>query len=400
MTDELVVINEGQLEALIGTEGGTDQILEKLRNKAAAYEADISTEKGRKDLKSFAFKFTKTKTGLVKSGEDLIAKDKLRIKTISKEIKRYEDEVDKIKTEVLSPLTKWEAIDKARVDKIETEIKALRGFEVRDHETSESALEALESLEKYVIEGPVDRFFQEFTDKAISIHKRGMTILKSKYIILKKEEDDAAEAAKAEADRVEQERIDREAKVAEQAAEKAREEEKEAARLETERKDKIARDAINKVLRDGAEKERLAKEAADKVLDDSIAIEIDAEWKRQETEQVAKDAVAKAESEKIAAKLLAAKAIKDKKDAAKEAEQDKADAIQAEKDRQAKEVADKQYAEEQRSKDLIARKNMVESLVSDINNALLDSRYEGLQSTEKIAEAIIAGDIRHVKVAF
>ncbi|MCK4830070.1 hypothetical protein KA005_80870 [bacterium] len=64
-TKELVVIEEANIPALFA-EGGSEPIIEGLKREAAKFEGDISTKKGRDEIKSFARKFSTSKMTLPK----------------------------------------------------------------------------------------------------------------------------------------------------------------------------------------------------------------------------------------------------------------------------------------------------------------------------------------------
>lgn len=253
--------------------GGIAPIINAIRYEALSEVPDLSTEKGRKAVASNAFKVAKSKTLLDKMGKALADSLNEKLKPINAERKIARDELDKLRDEVRQPLTIWEE-DQSRIAfaKIEKEKqKRLTLLREADHEIG------LLLHEKY------QREVQEAERLEV---ERVQCELDAETARQKKAVEDAAEAARVEAERLAEEAV---------------------ATAERE-----AQDAINRQK----ETERLAKEQAEQAEADRIT-----------------------EAEKVE---------RDKAEAAALAEHQRLDAIQAEKDRAAEEEAEMVREKEKR----------------------------------------------------
>ena len=117
-SNELVVINKIDIPALF-KEDGSDPIIEGLKKKAAEFEGDVSTAKGRKEIASFAAKFSTAKTKLDGFGKALSDEYRAKIAPINAERNKIKVCCDESRDQVRKPLTDWEDAEKKRGADIE-----------------------------------------------------------------------------------------------------------------------------------------------------------------------------------------------------------------------------------------------------------------------------------------
>ena len=86
---EIVIYDAEQTTALdIFVNGGVDPLIEELKKKVDNFEADVTTEKGRKAYKSFARKIGSAKLRLDEAGVELNKEYYDKIKKVNEERKR------------------------------------------------------------------------------------------------------------------------------------------------------------------------------------------------------------------------------------------------------------------------------------------------------------------------
>lgn len=278
-TKELVVIEEANIPALF-VEGGSDPIIEGLKREAAKFEGDISTKKGRDEIKSFARKFSTSKTYLEGLGKALSDEYRAKIAPINEERNKIKACCDELRDQVRKPLTEWEDTEKKRVAGIEERIRQFEDY-VDQSSVFEFSHEAKELLD-IVKAIDIDDSFEEFELAATKAKATAVTLLESKFIVLQNQEKEAAEVKRLEEERLEGERIKREEKLKQEAAEEATRKAEEKAKSEQEARDKTAQDAIDKAKqatldaelaaatadRERREAEARAKEKADLAVED------------------------------------------------------------------------------------------------------------------------------------
>lgn len=114
MTD--LIKQELLTSAIFTEEGRLSTIIDTVKHMVNKFEPDITTEKGRKELASFAFKIAKTKTAIDGIGKDQVSDAKKAIKEIDNKRKFARDTLDEIKEEVRKPLTDFENAEKERIE--------------------------------------------------------------------------------------------------------------------------------------------------------------------------------------------------------------------------------------------------------------------------------------------
>ena len=115
MTDNAMIILENSNPKELFVMNGLDAFIAKIREEVANAPKDISTEAGRKEIASLAYKIAKSKTALVKLGKESVDEYQKIIKSVTAERNRGEAALQEIQDNVRKPLTDWENADKARI---------------------------------------------------------------------------------------------------------------------------------------------------------------------------------------------------------------------------------------------------------------------------------------------
>ena len=114
-TDLLVSQNITALQLF--SENGLDPVLDKIKEEIDKFVPDVETDKGRKEIASFARKIASSKVFIENAGKELVSGMKAKAKLIDNERKRSRDTLDQWRDEVRKPLTDYEAAEAAREEK-------------------------------------------------------------------------------------------------------------------------------------------------------------------------------------------------------------------------------------------------------------------------------------------
>jgi colicin import membrane protein len=359
--NDLVVI-ESLNPLTVFTESGLDPILDRIEKEAKSILVDISTEKGRKEAASLAYKIAQSKTALDKLGKDLVADWKEQAKKVDVERARAWDRLETLQKEVRSPLTEWENKEKERVAAHEA---AIAEIDQQVLGLEDAAAEEIERRIARCIEIGGSRGWEEFTARAKVAHDQIHAALVAKLAARSKHEAEQAELARLRQEELERKQREREATIAAEAAAKANAEAEAKAREEAGKAER---------MRLAIQQEKEAAEArATKAEADRIASE----------EKAKSDALAaaeKAERDRVAA----AEQAKRDAEAAAQRERDKIEAERkAEAEAAAKREADKKHRAKINNDALHVLKNLVEE-----------------DKAKAIIEAIARGHIPHLKIEY
>ena len=302
----LVVIEPTTALAVFTQAEKVDPILDAIRKIVAEFEPDVTTAKGRDQIRSIANKVARSKTYLDDIGKRLTDEYKEIPKKIDANRKRIRDELDALKVEVRKPLTEWEEAEKARVQGIKDRIESMREALARNGETSTAIALEIRTVESMAI----DESFAEFAGEAAQVKDSVVRKLRNDFEAAVKYEAEQAELQRLREEVAKREAEERDRRIAEAAAEKARRDAEEAAAraaAEFERKAKEEREAAERrelelrLAAERAERERL--EAIERAEREKQAA-VEAERRRQEEaerERLAEEARVKAEAERRAA---------------------------------------------------------------------------------------------------
>jgi hypothetical protein len=372
--------------------GALDPIVEKIKAHVRAIETDISTEDGRKAIKSLVRKIANSKTFIDKQRETLVGDEKKRLKAIDAEGLRVWNELEALQDEVRAPLTEWEEAEEKRTGANEGRIASMTGIAVGFYLTLDAVNAAKAKLDIFF-----DHNFQEFTKRAEQAHEKAALHLRATAEKLAREEADRIARERERAEAEEKARIEREAKIAEEArlkaeAEAKRREEAQAAAAAA-REAEQARCAAEEKAR--LERERKeSEERLQKALDDAKA-------KAQRDKLAAEERERKAEADRIEA---AKRAELDREAARKKAEDDREKAVQAERKR----LEDIRKAEEEK-RDVIAREKLTREADQEHRREVhggavlaLVNQVEDLTSHQArlVVQAIVKGLIPGVSITY
>lgn len=341
--------------AIVFAPGGVESIVSKLETEVRAIKTDISTDRGRKEIASLAYKVARSKTALDEMGKDLVAEIKVQAGKIDAERRVIRDRLEALKDEVRKPLTDWENAEKDRIACHENALLSIRSLTMFDSPPTSSDIKR--RIDALVTARPRD--WQEFANRAADVEQCVIAALNGMH----------------------QEAVKREAEIAELERFRA----KQAARAQKEREDRIAAEAAE-VARVAAEN-KAAREAAE--------VARAAEVERLLVLQEKAAAIAKAEKAEADRNAAIAKALHDAHVADELAERKQAAAIEAERKRAVDEHA-KVMAETAAREANTKHKAKINN---EIVAALGKLGFEG-GTGKMIVEAIARGNIPHVKIVY
>lgn len=275
-------------------------IYTKIEKEIADFVPDLTTDKGRKEIASLAYKIARTKTGLEAAAKNLTDDQREIIDAVNSERSAMKERLDKLRDAARKPLTDWEAAEAERQRVIDEGLATLRDIgrvdSLSDPDTIMTAIEVSkdtfnsidwrddEATAESLLETSINKFNADLTASRQRIaDARELELLREKQ---RKEAEAQAEREAAEAaERDRQAEIEREQKRVEEARAQAAAEAE--ARIQAE---KTAREEAEKAAIK-AEEDRKAD--AQRAEDARIA-----EAKRAEEERAA--AVLKAQEEERA----------------------------------------------------------------------------------------------------
>ena len=342
-----------------------DSLIKEIEDKAKAHVPDLTTDKGRKAIKSNAYAVKRSKTFLDTLGKDLVKPLKEQAKHVDAERKRMRDALDALNDELIAPLAKWEKEEEERKRAIGEKIEFIIGLQFFDAESTPSSDDIrgrINTLNEIII----DESYQEMEDVAEVEKAESIRILELKLEAQLKHEADQAELARLKAEAEERDRLDAERRAKEEEERKAKEAEEARIKAEAEAKAKAEQEKKERIERE----KRLKKEAAEKA-------------------RLKAEAKAKAEREKAEAERL--QAIKDKEDAERRAEE----AAQAERDKIAREKAEQEAADKKRREDEAHRESIEKDMFMDLVSAGFNE-----SDSQTIVGLIKAGKIRHTEIKY
>ena len=100
-------------------------MVDAIRKQVEALKLDISTSKGRDQIRSVARKIASTKIALDEEGKTLKSDMQKTVDLVDAERKKIRDALDEMKEQVRKPLTDWENAEKKRVQDREDRISVI-----------------------------------------------------------------------------------------------------------------------------------------------------------------------------------------------------------------------------------------------------------------------------------
>lgn len=295
-----------------------NQFYEAIKAETDKLVLDLTTEKGRKEIASMAFKVAKTKTAIDAAGKLLNEEARAKINIIDAARRDIREKLDALKDEVRRPLTEWEAKEEERIAACEALIGRMKAAAVVSlDDTAGAVADRLASVRAFALD---EGQFQSLLPAALQQQAATVDALTAAHARLVKEEADRAELDRLRAEaaeRAERERAEAEAKAAAEVAERAKQEAPaRAARAAEEEKARIeaAAKAAEEAARARAEAAaRAERETAERAHAEALAAEKrradEAEAARQaEADRIARATAAREAEEKAAAEAAAARA--------------------------------------------------------------------------------------------
>lgn len=284
MDFELITIEPQNALTIFTTPKAIDPFIDMVREAVNGFSGDISTAKGRAEIKSMAHKVTKVKTHIEAVGKQLSAEQKELPKKIDATRRIAWDALEALADDVRRPVTEWEAAEDARVKAHEDALAALAAMGApTTNATAADLRRALEAAQA-ITAGP-ER--QEYEEAFARTKDATIASLSADLVARETYEAEQAELAAHRAAAAEREAKEREAQIARDAAERAVRAEQE--RAENERK---AAEQKAQQERDAAERrEADLKRQADDAERRAAEAEANAQ-RRQEQQRLAEQAEA------------------------------------------------------------------------------------------------------------
>jgi hypothetical protein len=255
-------------------EGGLDPILVAIEAEVAKHVPDLTTAKGRKEIKSLAYKVTRSKTYLDELGKNLNEDAHKSIDAVNAERNRMKERLETLKDSVTKPLDTWEEIEAKRVLEIR---KAIDRFHQAPTHAFENAAQISDQIAAVKDLPDSEAFFGEFAGEASMARE---VALKTLEAMLEKQQKHDKDMAELEALRKADE--ERQAKEAE-AEKKAKQEEKqrlaEQQQKEREEAERLAREQAVQQAKEQAE--RAAQEREAQLLADNERMQQEAKQREE-----------------------------------------------------------------------------------------------------------------------
>jgi len=284
MENGALIVAEKLDVTVVFSDKGMAKLLDEIKTKVIAHVPDISTEQGRKDIISLAYKITRSKTLIDDLGKGVVAEWKKKAKLIDEHRKTARDFLDDLKNTARQPLTDWEAeqaIIKEKEEQIEKErimkrTEALFAVNVilpfmdvaqMSEEEYETALAlATQSHDAMLQEIENDRKAKKEEEKKLAEERAEIEKIKIEQEARAKAQTEREEALKRQEKAIEDAKR-KEIERQEQIAWREREAERLRILAKADAAEKIEREAREKIIREEAaasEKARLEELAPDK----------------------------------------------------------------------------------------------------------------------------------------
>lgn len=275
--------------------GGAQKIMAEVERRALEIESKIdgTTDAGRAELISLAYKIARTKTGLDELGKEHTAELAKAKGLVDADRRDIRDRCDALRDKVRKPVDDWEAAEKARVDDHVSSLDfllACEKFDMAEPTVGDVDARFLQ------IEAYRTRDWQEFAERGGDLIGRiRPALIAMRATIVKREADraelerlrkaDSDRQAAAEAERLAREQRERDERIAAEAAERAKreaEEEKAQALARAERAEAEAKAAAGRAEEDSIRAEQEAQRRQEAA--------VEAERKRVADAKAAEDA--------------------------------------------------------------------------------------------------------------
>jgi hypothetical protein len=297
---DLVLVDDGEkyaittsnLRDLFTADGGLALIVSAIEDKVQGYELDVTSVKGRAEIRALAHKVTRSKTYLDTIGKEMVAELKDLPRRIDANRKMMRDSLDALAERTRADLTAYEERTKA----ISNRLNSIDSMPVMYAPSTSAEIAAqIEILANMPLTAEA---WEGLLDEALPITHRTIAALRQMHTEKVKAETDAAELARLREQAAERDRKDAENRRITEAADNARREAEQ--RAESERQAALGREAeakrgqeLAEQRAELAEKMRLAEEQASARREEDAAAQaqrdqdaaVEAERKRVEDEE-------------------------------------------------------------------------------------------------------------------
>jgi len=251
------------------TGDNVDEFIAETSKNVANFKRDMSTQKGRDEIKSHAYTLNKAKAALDEGGKALVEKERKRIDYVNEKRNKLQEELEKIRVNFRKPLSEYEEKEKERIKASNSRLGEIRDLGSKYHGDDVTSIElAIVELNVLIIfdwqkfQGEADRFFKMSSEmleqkkiKAIEVKKQ-----KAELEALRKANEEREEKAKKKA----AEEAEKHKKELEKEREKL-----EALRKEAQEKEKKEREERLKTEAKEAEKHKKEMALKEKELSDA-----------------------------------------------------------------------------------------------------------------------------------
>ena len=272
MNEKALIVAEKLDADKVFFEGGMGKVLDSIKDRIDEFNGDATTEEGRKEIVSMAYRVSRSKTFLDKIRKELISDAKAKIDKANATWNPAKAQLDAWRDEIRRPVTEYEAeqelIKERRDAEIKEKIDYLKSLTANYVEDPVEEIDRIISLLEEVAIEP-DVFYDRTSEAQEIVDERRQWAIDQRARRL---EFDRAEAKrKAEQERLDAERAELERNLKEQAEKDRIEREKREeaqAKLDEERRkfeeEKAKHERVEREKREAKEKaEREAKERAE-----------------------------------------------------------------------------------------------------------------------------------------
>lgn len=340
-------------------------LIEEGEKSIAEFKYDLSTDKGRKAIASFARKFATRKTALDEAGKEMNSGLRKKIDVVDEVRRKLRDHLDKLRDKARAPLDAWEKKEDDRKQYvIDTRNIFADAMSLTVEDSTSELDETLREVEQRALH---PEMLGDLLETARAEQQAAVAHIASVRVRIEKAEADRRELERLRAKEEETARLAREA-AAKEAAEKA----------EQERIAAAAKAAAEKAI---ADERRKAEEAA-------AAVE-----RERAAEQAKRDAAAAAERKKAQDAIdeanRKARAAEEALEAERRAEAAKVAAAEKAKAEQARLDAERQRNQEHRQR-----------LMKAAKEAIMEHGDIKEDAARLIVLAIVAGSVPNVSLEF
>ncbi len=248
----VVAIDETKAIAYFKDSEKFDELLTNIEETCQNFVADVETKSGRADIKSMAYRVTRTRTTLDGWGKKLNEEKRAEIEAVDSVRRGMRERLEKLQDQVRKPLNEWEEQEGVRIARIKSRLQLINEHARVDFSASSAMIsDHLKELNDLNDWGEYD----EFEEDALAKIEQGIKDQNEALTAAILREEQAQELAKVKAEMEEAQRAAAKAKAETERAEK----EAAQAKADKEQAEKDAEEAKARAARIHEARERQAK---------------------------------------------------------------------------------------------------------------------------------------------